>query len=147
MFVLTSDEMKKTDAYTSDTLQIPATVLMERAALAVTDIIKQKTPRSVLVVAGGGNNGGDGIAVARQLIEEETNIDKVHLYLSVPTKRLKPLAYTQLQSYLAFGGTVVSSFTSEEYDVIVDAILGIEEAKVREVPQIKQSSRNTDPSL
>ena len=29
----------------------------------------------------------------------------------------------------------------------VDAILGIEEAKVREVPQIKQSSRNTDPSL
>ena len=29
----------------------------------------------------------------------------------------------------------------------VDAILGIEEAKEREVPQIKQSSRNMDPSL
>ena len=54
---------------------VPGIVLMENAARAVTDVVcdvlaRRQTRdgrRDVLVLCGGGNNGGDGLAVARHL--------------------------------------------------------------------------------
>ena len=50
---------------------IPSMVLMERAALACVEEIKKRkyNMERILVVCGTGNNGGDGIAVARLLYE------------------------------------------------------------------------------
>lgn len=68
--IVTAAEMKQMDSYTINTIGIPSLVLMERAALAVRDEILTAFPlnqENVVVVAGSGNNGGDGLAVARLL--------------------------------------------------------------------------------
>ncbi len=56
------------DRHTIETLGVPSAVLMERAALATShEIVALREALPVVVVAGPGNNGGDGFAVARQL--------------------------------------------------------------------------------
>lgn len=68
--IVTAEEMRHYDSYTINTIGIPSLVLMERASLAVRDEIRHAFPLNlskVVVVAGSGNNGGDGLAVARLL--------------------------------------------------------------------------------
>jgi ADP-dependent NAD(P)H-hydrate dehydratase / NAD(P)H-hydrate epimerase len=49
---------------------IPGTLLMENAGLAVADVVSHRfSPRSVAVLCGPGNNGGDGFVAARILAE------------------------------------------------------------------------------
>ncbi|MDR1573847.1 MAG: NAD(P)H-hydrate epimerase [Clostridiales Family XIII bacterium] len=69
---LTAAQMKQCDAYTIREMGVPSMVLMERAALAAVDeILSGSDPAFdasyVLCVCGAGNNGGDGVAVARLL--------------------------------------------------------------------------------
>jgi hydroxyethylthiazole kinase-like uncharacterized protein yjeF len=67
---ITAEQMRHYDSYTINTIGIPSLVLMERAALAVRDEILHAFPLyldRVVVVAGSGNNGGDGLDVARLL--------------------------------------------------------------------------------
>ena len=67
---ITAEQMRHYDSYTINTIGIPSLVLMERAALAVRDEILNAFPLNldhVVVVAGSGNNGGDGLDVARLL--------------------------------------------------------------------------------
>jgi NAD(P)H-hydrate epimerase len=69
--VLTAEQMKALDAYTINEIGVPSMVLMERAALAITEELFASdvvfdTGR-VICVCGTGNNGGDGVAVARLL--------------------------------------------------------------------------------
>ncbi|MBB1079636.1 NAD(P)H-hydrate epimerase [Limosilactobacillus sp. STM2_1] len=68
--IITAEEMRHYDSYTINTIGIPSLVLMERASLAVRDEILHAFPlnlKKVVIVAGSGNNGGDGLAVARLL--------------------------------------------------------------------------------
>lgn len=67
--IVSGTDMKKVDSYTINTIGIPSLVLMERAALSVTDIIEhnESKDKKVLVIAGTGNNGADGLAVCRML--------------------------------------------------------------------------------
>lgn len=58
------------DRYTMDVLGVPSPLLMERAALCVSHEVAalvEPQPCAVGVLVGPGNNGGDGLAVARQL--------------------------------------------------------------------------------
>ena len=67
---ITAEQMRHYDSYTINTIGIPSLVLMERAALAVRDEVLNAFPlnlQNIVVVAGSGNNGGDGIDVARLL--------------------------------------------------------------------------------
>ena len=70
-YLLTGHEMAEADANTSQVIGIPSIVLMERAALAVTDEISKRFPASagVTILAGPGNNGADGLAVGRLLTD------------------------------------------------------------------------------
>ncbi len=68
MKVATSDQMREIDRVTIEEYGIPGLVLMERAGLAVARRITElRQGGKVLVLCGGGNNGGDGIVVARIL--------------------------------------------------------------------------------
>lgn len=68
-------EMKAMDTYAIDVIGIPSIVLMENAALKVVENIDLATFDSFTVVCAPGNNGGDGLAVARHLLLKEKKVD------------------------------------------------------------------------
>ena len=67
--IVTGKQMKELDAYTIETMGVPSLVLMERAGLQVFESMKKEgIPLSkVLVLCGSGNNGADGVVIARLL--------------------------------------------------------------------------------
>jgi NAD(P)H-hydrate epimerase len=70
--VLTAEEMREVDRLTTEKYGIPSLILMENAAHAAARVITEKLGgsvegKSVLVLCGKGNNGGDGAALARIL--------------------------------------------------------------------------------
>lgn len=75
MKIVTSEIMKQIDKYCIKTLNIPGTVLMENAAIKVIDNIDLQKYKSFSVICGKGNNGGDGLAIARHLIVLEKEVD------------------------------------------------------------------------
>lgn len=68
MKVVTSEIMKKIDAYCIQDLKIPGIILMENAALKIIKNIDLNKNNNFTVVCGKGNNGGDGLAVSRHLL-------------------------------------------------------------------------------
>jgi hydroxyethylthiazole kinase-like uncharacterized protein yjeF len=71
MKILTSAEMRAVDREAIEGLGIPGVVLMENAGQRIYRAIKFRFPElageRIVVVAGKGNNGGDGLVVARHL--------------------------------------------------------------------------------
>jgi ADP-dependent NAD(P)H-hydrate dehydratase / NAD(P)H-hydrate epimerase len=69
--ILTSQQMRAVDRTAIDEIGIPGPVLMENAGLRVVDEILKLFPEPsqvrIVVVAGKGNNGGDGLVIARHL--------------------------------------------------------------------------------
>ena len=72
-YIVDAEEMQRADHNTIEHFKMPQLVLMERAALAARDLIRQRWPEifadepKVLIACGNGNNGGDGAALARLL--------------------------------------------------------------------------------
>ncbi len=69
MRILTAEEMREVDRRAIETLGIPGLVLMENAAIGVADALGARFPDAaqVAIFCGPGNNGGDGLALARHL--------------------------------------------------------------------------------
>lgn len=69
MFLVTAEEMREIDRQSIEGIGIPGIVLMENAGLKVAEKIKELIPKQakVVVLAGHGNNGGDGFVIARHL--------------------------------------------------------------------------------
>ncbi|QQR72551.1 MAG: NAD(P)H-hydrate dehydratase [Holophagales bacterium] len=69
MRVLTAAAMREVDRRAIEELGVPSLVLMENAALGVVEALAERFPRAerVAIVCGPGNNGGDGLAIARHL--------------------------------------------------------------------------------
>jgi NAD(P)H-hydrate epimerase len=70
MKILDAEQIRAADAFTISSEGIPSDALMERSALAfVTEFKKEfQGRRTVHVFCGPGNNGGDGLAIARLLL-------------------------------------------------------------------------------
>ena len=71
MIRLTRAQVREIDRLSVERYGIPGIVLMENAALAATDVacdmLGGECLGEVLILCGGGNNGGDGLAIARHL--------------------------------------------------------------------------------
>ena len=70
-YLVTAQEMRQYDANTIREFHMPGLLLMERAALVTVEEIQRvcgEVPCKVLVIAGYGNNGGDGLAAGRLLM-------------------------------------------------------------------------------
>lgn len=70
--MLTAEQMREVDRLTTTRYGIPSIILMENAAHAVARVITEKLGgsvkgKSILILCGKGNNGGDGAALARIL--------------------------------------------------------------------------------
>ncbi|MBK1810310.1 NAD(P)H-hydrate dehydratase [Clostridium sp. YIM B02505] len=67
MRVGSSSTLRSIDKYCIEKIGIPSIVLMENAALKVINNLELHKNRKFVIVCGSGNNGGDGLAVARHL--------------------------------------------------------------------------------
>jgi len=93
-------------------------VMMEHAAMAMAHLIQARfnANSSVLIVCGSGNNGADGLALAR-LLEGD-----FHISLHIPFGASSPLAHLQRDRVEALG--LKHAPIEGDYDVIVDALFG-----------------------
>ncbi len=65
-----AEQQRATDRWAIETRSIPGLDLMERAGGGLTELVCERVPDgSLVVICGKGNNGGDGLVVARQLRE------------------------------------------------------------------------------
>jgi hydroxyethylthiazole kinase-like uncharacterized protein yjeF len=119
----TAEEMSRADAGAQE-LGIPGGVLMERAGAAMAHAaLKRFAPRSAVVVSGGGNNGGDGFVIARELHRSGVEVAVLATrseYQGDPATNLETLRNLDVR------------LISEEHldaelgaaDLVVDALLG-----------------------
>jgi NAD(P)H-hydrate epimerase len=96
-YILTARQMKESDSTAINEYGIESLVLMERAAYETAKIIVESygTDISVGVMAGSGNNGGDGIAIARILSEKSIHTE---INMIGDTNKLTKETATQLDT-------------------------------------------------
>ncbi|MBQ9062677.1 MAG: NAD(P)H-hydrate dehydratase [Eubacterium sp.] len=121
--LLTARESKEADRLTISR-GMPSPVLMERAALSVLHTMQHRgMPLDrVLVIAGSGNNGGDGIAVARMLCEK--GFTPSVLLTGNPDKYSDGMRH-QMELLSWYHPVFVNSYEAGRYTVVVDAIFGV----------------------
>jgi len=128
MKVLTAAQMREVDRRTSE-LGVPGAILMENAGHRVVEFLeRQYAPLSeqrIVVFCGKGNNGGDGLVVARQL---HTRIHPLSLdvVLAGDPTEMRGDAAQNLRMLQAGGCPVLRDVTPEMQaaTLIVDALLG-----------------------
>lgn len=134
MIVVTAAQMREMDRLTIEKYGVPSLELMERAGEAVAQAILERFPRNakkgVLIVAGKGNNGGDGFVVARLLKKKRF---PCRVALLARRDELSSDAGRNLRAFLRGKGKVVEiepsrlsrlSELADKSGLIVDAILG-----------------------
>ena len=114
------------DSYAEKELNIPAVELMRRAGMAAFDVLREiaSVGSRVLVLAGKGNNGGDGYALALFASElyEMTVVDVFSSGQRSPEGRYYYNCYMQKGGRFLEGVSDVSIV--EDADIIIDAIFG-----------------------
>ena len=124
-YLVNGGEMKIYDRNTMETYRMPSLVLMERAALAVREEVVKRLPKSarVLIVCGSGNNGGDGYAAARLLLQEHYEVTVV---CAEDTARKTKENQFQKEIWRAYSGEILSQIPEQEtYDAVIDAVFGV----------------------
>lgn len=136
MRVLTAAAMREVDRSAIEGLGIPSLVLMENAALGVVDAIGEAGGRigeaaSAAVFCGPGNNGGDGLAIARHLAVRGW---EVRIFLVIDRSEPSGDAGAQLAICRRMGlpieevrdsaGVRAAMATARELDLAIDALFG-----------------------
>ncbi len=140
MKILSAAQMREVDRLTTEEFGIPGLLLMEAAAGRTVEAIERKfgsmTSRSVLVVSGRGNNGGDGAAIARLFHTRGAHV-RLLLIGRIADARGETLSNLEIVKALASnvksGPGLVEIETADQfriearsqvYDVVIDAIFG-----------------------
>ena len=139
MKVATAAAMRNIDQRTIERYRVPGIVLMENAGLELLRFIEAQWPEcfqqdgehSVAIVAGPGNNGGDGFILARHLWHRGL---EVHVAMLMPARRLRGDARRAYQMAQAYGVPLISCTSPTAWrrfapqlrhaSLIVDALLG-----------------------
>ncbi len=128
MKIFSASQIKDWDTYTIKNEPIASIDLMERAAKACSDWItnKCKQTNTFKIFCGKGNNGGDGLAIARLLIEKKFSVSvyiveansKGSLDFQINLERLKKIspAIYLLQT--------PKDFPEIKNEIIIDALFG-----------------------
>ncbi|MFJ8260627.1 NAD(P)H-hydrate dehydratase [Rummeliibacillus sp. NPDC094406] len=99
MYIGGKKDLNLLDQYTIETLGLPGTVLMENAGTAVASTLLEHyedVEGKILVLAGAGNNGGDGFVIARKLSDHGLNVE---LCLLVSESKIKGDALVHYNVY------------------------------------------------
>ncbi len=131
MKIVTAAEMREIDRLTSERFGVPSLTLMENAGTAVADFVRRQyaKAKSVGIICGKGNNGGDGFVAARKLHEagrdvrllllaspDELRGDAATMFRKLPVSALLARSQQELDT-----DAVRPVFAA---DVLVDGILG-----------------------
>ncbi|MBP1708239.1 MAG: hypothetical protein H6Q40_28, partial [Deltaproteobacteria bacterium] len=133
MKVATAEEMQELDRKAIEIYRIPGIVLMENAGRGAVEAISNAFPdlpkKKVAIIAGKGNNGGDGFVIARYLLNQGIS---VRVYLLTDPKALRGDAETNFNIFHRMKGDVISVPSSKDYlkvkrdlekfDILVDGI-------------------------
>jgi NAD(P)H-hydrate epimerase len=128
MKVLTAAQMRDVDRRTVE-LGIPGIVLMENAAHRVVEAMAERfnslASHRIVVLCGKGNNGGDGLAIARQL-HTRFHPAALDVVLLAAPEDLKGDAAANYRMLLACGGEVAPEIPERARlaTLVVDALLG-----------------------
>ncbi len=132
--LVTASESRQFDQL-AEKAGLPSLVLMENAALRIAEVLQQHfeldPPKRIVIVCGKGNNGGDGMALARHL----SNIGfQVQVFLLAEPSELKGDAATNYKVAVNIGIPIQPIVSSEQLpqlieplqsaDLVVDALLG-----------------------
>ena len=117
------NQIKEADRHTICDLGIPSLELMEHAARSCVEVMEERKMdlSDVCIVCGSGNNGGDGFAIARMLLEKGYSVKAV--LAGRMESRTSETVY-QMEQFKKAGGTV-SEWKPGKYSVIVDALFGV----------------------
>ncbi len=128
MKVLTTQQMREVDRRTIES-GIPGLVLMENAGHRVTEFLAEKfaplAEHRIAVICGKGNNGGDGMVVARQLFTR-FRPRALDVVLVAAPEELKGDAAANYRMLLATGCPVWREIPPDARmaTIVVDALLG-----------------------
>lgn len=149
MKLYTAEEMSRADDR-AQALGIPGGVLMERAGVAMADVaLSAFAPARALVVAGGGNNGGDGFVIARELHRSGVEVAVVATkseYGGDPATNLEALRSLGVR----LCGEDELDAELARTDLVVDALLGTGfsgEVREREAALIRSINDSPAPVL
>lgn len=119
--IISVEMMRKSDAYTIANF-IPGRELMLRAANGVYESYKEWSGKRIAIVAGGGNNGGDGYALAGILAKKgiSSTVIQTSDKMSEDGKYYCDIAKELSVEMIPF----TEETDLKAYDVIVDCILG-----------------------
>ena len=128
--LVTADGMRQIEKYAMEELQLSDAILMERAALFSAAVLEKELKKRgrkkharILVLCGTGNNGGDGLALARILYEHGYS---VYVVLLGDKRKQTELNRKQEQILESLQIEISDTIRTDiEYDGIVDAMLGI----------------------
>ncbi|MEJ2491957.1 MAG: NAD(P)H-hydrate dehydratase [Desulfuromonadales bacterium] len=135
MKVLNTQQMQAVDRRTIEDVGIPGVVLMENAGRGVAEQIltryRSSGAQRALVLAGKGNNGGDGYVVARHLLDHDWDVLTL---VFAPSQEISGDAEINLKALKNCGGAVEHVLSSDvlyallddagEFTVVVDALFG-----------------------
>ena len=124
---------------------IASILLMEHAAMNITRECLKENPKNVLIFAGRGNNGGDGLACARQLLTHK-NINTAVIFIGDPDEATKDCA-ANLNALRACDANIIYVENKSDLegierivyaaDVVIDAIVGTGlHTKLRELTEV-----------
>jgi len=132
--IVSAAQMQELDRRTIAEARIPGTTLMERAGAGVVSCLEQTfgptRGKTVTILCGKGNNGGDGFVVARLLHRRRA---KVRVLIVTPVSELSRDAATMYRRFVQHAGkSAVRPYTSKsqaqpllrDSDILVDALLG-----------------------
>lgn len=130
MKILTADQIRLVDQQTIKLEPILSVDLMERAAIKCYEWIKDSFPNShtIAIFCGPGNNGGDGLAIARMLSQSGYT---VHVYLLTAPDKLSADALSNYHRIITNNTCLIYFLESFEilpelsrYNLIIDALFG-----------------------
>lgn len=132
--IITASQMQELDRRTISEARIPATMLMERAGSGVVSCLEQRwgpvRGKTITVVCGKGNNGGDGFVAARLLRRRQATVRVLAMAPASELSRDAATMYKQFvrgagksSVYLYTSGTQIQALFQDS-DILVDALLG-----------------------
>ena len=130
MKILPVEKIREADAYTIAHEPIADIDLMERAAAACFSWITEKldAKKHVHVFAGTGNNGGDGLAIARML---QLKHFPVQVYMIGPGKNLSPSCRTNFERFKNIAPKNIRFLDEKDSmpdihpcDIVIDSLFG-----------------------